>query len=131
MNSAKKWCFTVDGSLYDLIPMFLEIDLDGLQSVQPSSYKMEPARLKQVYGDSLAFMGCIDTQFVLISSSPVDVRRQVREVLEVMKPGGGFVAHTQPRLLAGRDTGGKRNRYVRCNQRIWRLPALTPVPATK
>jgi len=81
-----------DGSLYDLIPLFLEIGLDGIQSVQPSSYKMEPSRLKQAYGDRLAFMGCIDTQFVLISGTPASVREQVREVLEVMKPGGGFVA---------------------------------------
>jgi uroporphyrinogen decarboxylase len=81
-----------DGSLYDLIPWFLEIGLDGLQSVQPSSFKMEPARLKQSFGDKMVFMGCIDTQFVLISGTPDLVRQQVLEVLEIMKPGGGFVA---------------------------------------
>lgn len=81
-----------DGSLYDLIPMFLEIGLDGLQSVQPSSHKMELARLKREFGRSLVFMGCVDTQFVLISGTPASVREHVCAVLKTMMPGGGFVA---------------------------------------
>ena len=80
-----------DGSYFDLIPLFVEIGLDGLQSLQSSSRDMQPARLKQAYGDKMVFVGCVDTQTVLISGTLDSVREQTCQVLEIMKPGGGFV----------------------------------------
>jgi uroporphyrinogen decarboxylase len=53
---------------------------------------MEPARLKETFGDRILFNGCIDTHHVLINGTPELVRARTRQVLEVMKPGGGYVA---------------------------------------
>ena len=52
----------------------------------------DPARLKAAYGDKIALMGCVDTQHVLIEGTPDLVRRATCEVLEIMKPGGGYIA---------------------------------------
>jgi uroporphyrinogen-III decarboxylase len=40
----------------------------------------------------MVFNGCIDTQTVLIDGTPELVREKTREVLGIMKPGGGFIA---------------------------------------
>lgn len=51
---------------------------------------MDPAYLKERFGDRLAFHGCISTAGTLVTGTPDDVRRTVRETLEIMMPGGGY-----------------------------------------
>jgi hypothetical protein len=80
------------GGFAPLLPSLVEIELDGLQALQPSCTGMDPAGLKASFGSQITFMGCIDTQHVLIDGTPELVREQTRRVLEVMKPGGGYVA---------------------------------------
>jgi uroporphyrinogen decarboxylase len=80
------------GGFAPLIPALIEAGLDGLQALQPSCRDMEPARLKAAFGGRMVFVGCIDTQQVLIEGTPALVRAQTRAVLETMKPGGGYVA---------------------------------------
>ncbi|OGD20522.1 MAG: hypothetical protein A2W03_02200 [Candidatus Aminicenantes bacterium RBG_16_63_16] len=80
------------GSVYNLIPHFIDAGIDILNPVQTSAANMDPARLKQRFGDRLVFWGggC-DTQSVLGSARPEAVREHVRERLEIFKPGGGYV----------------------------------------
>jgi uroporphyrinogen-III decarboxylase len=53
---------------------------------------MDAARLKESYGDRLAFWGGgVDTQQVLPFGTPEEVRRQVLERCEIFSRGGGFV----------------------------------------
>ena len=80
------------GGFAPLIPTLIEAGLDGLQALQPSTRGMEPTKLKAAFGDRITFNGCIDTQFVLIEGTPALVREKTREVLDIMKPGGGYVA---------------------------------------
>jgi uroporphyrinogen-III decarboxylase len=80
------------GGFAPLIPAMIEIGLDALQSLQPDARGMEPARLKREFGRDIVLNGCIDTHHLLIAGTPDLVRRRVREILEVMKPGGGYVA---------------------------------------
>ncbi len=79
------------GSFVPLIPAMIEAGLDGLQALQPSTRGMEPATLKNLFGDKILFNGCIDSQHVLISGTPELVRETTRRTLEVMKPRGGYV----------------------------------------
>ena len=62
---------------------------------------MEPELLKQGYGDRLCFWGggC-DTQHVLSSGTPDQVRENVRELVSVWAPGGGFVFQQVHNILA-------------------------------
>jgi uroporphyrinogen decarboxylase len=60
--------------------------------VQISAAGMEPLGLKARFGDRLVFWGgAIDSQKVLPTATPAEIREHVRENLEAFKPGGGYV----------------------------------------
>jgi len=80
------------GGYAPLIPSLIEAGLDGVQALQPSCRGMHPAELKKKFGQQLLLMGCIDTQQVLIEGNPGLVRQKTQQVLEIMKPGGGYIA---------------------------------------
>ena len=80
------------GGFAPLIPSLLEAGLDGLHAVQPACHGMELAKLKAEFGKKILFNGGIDSQRVLIEGTLDFVRSKTREVLEIMKPGGGYVA---------------------------------------
>ena len=80
------------GGFEPLIPCMIEAGLDGLHALQPSCYGMDLKSLKSEFGDKILFNGCIDSHHVLIEGTPDTVRERTREVLDIMKPGGGFVA---------------------------------------
>ena len=80
------------GSIYNLIPHFVEAGIDILNPVQTSAANMDPARLKKEFGDKLVFWGggC-DTQSVLGKATPAEIREHVKERLRIFSPGGGYV----------------------------------------
>ncbi|MHC4123165.1 MAG: uroporphyrinogen decarboxylase family protein [Planctomycetota bacterium] len=80
------------GGFLELIPLMIEAGIDGLHAIQPCCRGMDLARLKAEFGDKILFNGAIDSQHVLIDGNPESVREKTREVLEIMMPGGGYVA---------------------------------------
>lgn len=80
------------GGFEPLIPLMIDAGLDGLHAVQPRAKGMDLRILKARYGSRILFNGCIDSQSVLIEGTPESVRASTRDVLDIMKPGGGYVA---------------------------------------
>lgn len=80
------------GGFTELIPAMIEAGLDGLHALQPSCAGMDLRRLKETFGDRILFNGAIDSHHVLIDGTPQFVRDTTREILGIMKPGGGYVA---------------------------------------
>jgi len=80
------------GGFAPLIPSLIEAGLDGLHAVQPSCCGMDLSQLKTNFGDRILFNGAIDSHRVLIEAAPETVRTKTREVLDIMAPGGGYVA---------------------------------------
>ncbi len=81
------------GGFEPLIPLLIEAGVDGVHAVQPCCVGMDLRVLKQKYGDRLLFNGAIDSQHVLIEGpSPEFVREETRKVIQIMAPGGGYVA---------------------------------------
>jgi uroporphyrinogen decarboxylase len=78
------------GGFAPLIPAMIEAGLDGVQALQPTCRGMEPADLKAAFGDKIVLMGAVDTQ-LLIEGTPEQARAATRRVLDIMKPGGGYV----------------------------------------
>jgi len=79
-----------DGSIYDIIPDLIEVGVDILNPVQISAAKMDSAKLKKKFGDSLSFWGGgVDTQNILGKATPIDVRNEVRRRIDDLAPGGG------------------------------------------
>lgn len=84
--------FHTDGDVFDLMDDFVEIGVDILNPIQTAAGKMANlSELKQRYGKKLCFCGAIDTQRILPYGTPEDVRQEVRRVIEVMGPGGGYM----------------------------------------
>jgi uroporphyrinogen decarboxylase len=84
--------FHTDGDVSALLDDFVEIGVDILNPIQTSSGGMaDIAGVKRRYGSRLAFCGGIDTQRVLPTGSPEDVRQEVRRVVELLAPGGGYL----------------------------------------
>ncbi len=80
------------GGFAPLLPSLIEAGLDAVHAIQPSCAEMDLHTLKKEFGARILFNGCIDSHHVLIEGTPASVRQATREVLEIMKPGGGFVA---------------------------------------
>jgi uroporphyrinogen decarboxylase len=84
--------FHTDGDVFDLIPDLIEIGVDILNPVQTSAGRMSDLpKLKKTYGDKLTFCGAIDTQNILPKGTPAQVQAEVRRVIEILGPGGGYL----------------------------------------
>jgi hypothetical protein len=80
------------GSVYQLIPDFIEAGFDVLNPVQCSAAEMEPQRLKEEFGEQLVFWGGgVDTQKTLPFGTPKEVYKEVRNRIEIFSQNGGFV----------------------------------------
>lgn len=88
------------GALREIIPDLIEIGLDVLNPVQCKCPGMDPFSLKAEFGNTLTFMGGVDTEYLLPSGSVDDVRRETACLLEGMTAdGGGYIlaaTHTVP-----------------------------------
>ena len=89
-----------DGAIDPLIPELIELGIDVLNPIQPGTAGMEARRLKEAFGDRLAFHGGIDIVDVLPHGTPEAVAAEVSRQVEVLGQGGGYVLcsphHIQP-----------------------------------
>ncbi len=84
--------FHTDGDVFPLIDDFVEMGVDVLNPIQTSAGKMSDlVELKRRWGDTLTFCGAIDTHRILPTGSPREVADEVRRVIEIMAPGGGYM----------------------------------------
>jgi uroporphyrinogen decarboxylase len=81
-----------DGAVGPLLASLADMGVDAVNPVQISARGMEDTTtLKHEHGDRLAFWGAIDTQQVLPSGTPEDVRQEVERRIAHLSPGGGYV----------------------------------------
>ncbi len=84
-----------DGAIESIIPDFIEIGIDVLNPLQTTARGMDPKRIKDLYGDRLAFWGGgIDTQTTLPFGTIDDIRREVRRRIAILGEDGGYVFAT-------------------------------------
>ena len=90
------------GSIVKLLPDMVEAGFDVVNPVQCSAAGMDPRTLKQQFGDRVTFWGGgVDTQKTLPFGTPDEVRKEVKERIEVFGAGGGFVFNTVHNVQAG------------------------------
>jgi len=82
------------GSIYRLLPKFIECGLDILQALQPGVTDMDYRKIKAEFGDKICFQGAVSIQRALPFGTPDDVRAEVRERIEALAPGGGYIIST-------------------------------------
>jgi uroporphyrinogen decarboxylase len=80
------------GAIRELIPDLIEAGVEILNPVQYTAAGMNLAGLKKDFGNDLVFWGGgIDTQSMLNCGKPDKILEVVKENLDIMAPGGGFV----------------------------------------
>ncbi len=80
------------GAIYDLIPDLIDAGVEILNPVQISARGMDPRKLKQEFGKHLTFWGGgADMQHTVLNGTLDEIRNEVRELIGIFAPGGGYV----------------------------------------
>jgi uroporphyrinogen decarboxylase len=96
-----KVIYHTDGSIMDAVGGLADMGIDVLQALQFSADNMDPARLKDGFGDRLCFEGGVSVQTTLPFGTAEDVRREVRERISVLGKGGGYILGPSHWIQAG------------------------------
>lgn len=89
------------GGVRELLPDLIDAGLDAINPVQISCAGMDAAGLKQDFGrDIVLWGGGCDTQEILPHGTPEQVKKHVREQINILNPGGGFVFQQVHNILA-------------------------------
>jgi uroporphyrinogen decarboxylase len=92
--------FHTDGDVVPLIDDFIEIGVEILNPIQTSARKMSDLHaLKKRFGKNIVFCGAIDTHEILPHGTPEEVRQEVRRVMEILGPGGGYMVASVHTIL--------------------------------
>ena len=87
-----KLFFHTDGDVLPLIDDFIEIGVDILNPIQTSAGKMSDlAGLKKRFGKEIVLCGGIDTHRVLPYGTTDEVRQEVKRVIDLLGPSGGYM----------------------------------------
>ncbi len=82
--------FHSDGKIDDIVEDLIEMGLDCLNPMDP--YGIDYRDYKKRFGSRLCLSGNVDIEFPLSKGTPEDVDKDVKEHMEVLKPGYGYVA---------------------------------------
>jgi uroporphyrinogen decarboxylase len=69
----------------------IDIGMDVWETVQAHLKGNEPEVLKREYGDFITFFGGISTQSTLPKGTTEDVRKEVRERIQILGKNGGYI----------------------------------------
>lgn len=90
------------GAISDLIPDLIDAGVDILNPVQIGAAGMEPKRLKREFGKDVVFWGGgVDTQHVLATGTPAQVREAVMRNCDIFMKDGGFVFNQVHNIVDG------------------------------
>lgn len=82
------------GCVEAFIPRMIELGLDILDVVQPTTPEMDIAYLRKKYGKKIRYCGSMCVQTVLPWGTPADVAREVRRRQELFPDGGLILGPT-------------------------------------
>jgi len=80
-----------DGAIRAVIPDLIDIGIDVLNPVQWRCRGMDRRGLARDFGRDLVFHGAIDNQQTMAFGTPEDVRREVKENIEIFRQATGYV----------------------------------------
>ncbi|HUU53894.1 MAG TPA: uroporphyrinogen decarboxylase family protein [Armatimonadota bacterium] len=90
-----------DGNIMPAVAGLIDMGVDVLQALQFSARGMDPVALKDTYGDRLCFQGGISVQTTLPFGTVEDVRREVRDRIQVLGRGGGYILSPSHTIMPG------------------------------
>lgn len=78
-----------DGNLWEVLDDLVDIGFNAIHPIEPLG--MDINELKKAYGKKLCLVGNIGLEYELTMGTPDDVDRKVRERIETIGPGGGYI----------------------------------------
>ena len=87
------------GSVAEVIPDIIETGVDILDPIQTKAAGMAPEELQAQFGGQICFHGGLDTQDVLPHGSTEDVAEEVKHLLRVFAPAGGYIFNSSQALM--------------------------------
>jgi uroporphyrinogen decarboxylase len=101
-NTKMKVMLHSNGAIFPLIPLLIEMGVDILNPVQITAKGMDPARLKETFGNQIVFWGgAVDCQKTLPLGTPEDVSREVEANVKTLGVGGGYVCSSVHNIQPG------------------------------
>ena len=89
--------FHSDGRIDDVVEDLIEMGIDCINPLDP--YAIDYKEYKKKYGSRITLFGNIDVEFPLSKGTVQDVERDVKEHMDVLKPGYRYVAATSHSLV--------------------------------
>lgn len=89
VNAGVPIIFHSDGNIDEIIEDLIEIGINCIHPLDP--YGVSYKEYKKKYGNNLSFAGNIDIEFPLAKGTSEDIKKDVKEHLDVMMPGGGYI----------------------------------------
>ncbi|MCL2640958.1 MAG: hypothetical protein FWD53_08955 [Phycisphaerales bacterium] len=74
------------GSIYRVIDRLIDAGVDCLHPLQAKAVNMDAAYLAEHFKGKIAFLGGVDTQQLLVTGSPDDIRAEVRRIKKLLGP---------------------------------------------
>jgi len=89
------------GSIFELMPDFIDAGFEIFNPVQISAEKMNPEKLKKEFGKYVTFWGGgVDTQKTLPFRTPEEIKEEVKRLIDIFGRDGGFVFNTVHNIQA-------------------------------
>jgi uroporphyrinogen decarboxylase len=88
------------GLIQEVLPDLIDSGLDAWQTVQTHLPGQDAACIKAEFGQHLAFVGAVDTTNVLGTEDRDRVRAHVREQIQALGAGGGYVCAPDHTIMA-------------------------------
>ena len=79
------------GSTRKLIPNFINLGMDALQTIQPQAEGMDPYGLKKDFGSQITFHGAVDVQGWLQKATPGQVKQEINHLMDEVGRSGGYI----------------------------------------
>ena len=79
------------GSSRELIPRFIDVGMDALQTIQPQAAGMNPYELKKQFAGQITFHGAVDAQGWLQKASCEEIAKEVDRLMDEVGRDGGYI----------------------------------------
>ena len=83
------WIWHSDGNILPILDDMLTLGMKVIANLEPSA--MDVVQLKKDYGRRVCLMGSIDLHYTLTMKSPAEVEHEVKERIETLGAGGGYI----------------------------------------
>lgn len=83
------WIYHSDGNLLPILDKMLSLGMNGIHPLEPGTMDLD--LLKEKYGKRLCLIGNININDTLSTSPKEIVEMEVKERMEQLSPGGGFI----------------------------------------